>query len=526
MSDIKYEEDMRKVHSLLISHVKKYSGRILFALSLGLLTFAAYYVIFSPKEAYACGCAPGLCSDSDCNAAVNQIQQYHQQLRQNTQQEFDDDLEAYQDWLQEDFYEGQVGPALQDMSTQMAAIAMAYVQAIGLFLDAQTQMDTQRLFRELQHEAHQDYTPSDDFCWFGSNVKSLAGTQNRARYTSLALSQIALTRQVGTFASSGAVSVFDDYQSRWTQFVDTYCDPHNNNFQRALFIGPSSDFSGLRMACDHDGPGGATDIGGEDRNRFNIDINYTRLIEDPKTLEVNFVDDASDSHETLDVVGSVGRPEALLYSNAGPLFQPGNEEDVIAMSRNLYGHRVLSRSLGESILDTAAAQKLFLALRGVTAKRSVAQASFNAIVGLKASGTTHELGGTTAGIAGSIALTPLQTRRFLGAIVRELMPASPAATAGNILEYIGYSPSYFSQLEILAKRMYQNPDFYANLYDTPANVSRKKVAMKAIELMVDREIYESQLRREMSISVLLASKLRGLHRAVNKGLKVTGNPEN
>lgn len=472
---------------------------------------------------------PDTCARSDCNRAVDLVQQYHDDLRRNTRNEFDDDLAAYQDWLRDDLYNGQVVPAIHDMSTQMAAVAMFYVQAIGAFLDAQTQMDTQRLFRELQYEAHQDYTPSEDFCWFGSNVKSLAGSQNRARYTALALSQISLTRQTGPLGAMGADSVNNDYQARWNQFVGTYCNPRDNNFQRAFITGASSNFTGLRMACDRDGIGGSTDAGGEDRNRFNIDISYTRLIEDPKTLEVNFVDDDDDSHETLDVVGSVRRPEALLFNASGPIFQPGNEEDVIAMSKNLYGHRAISRSLGSAALSTPAGQKLFLALRGIIAKRSVAQASFNAIVGLKASGTTHELGGSTGGVAGTVALAPLQTRRFLASIVRELMPTDPLVSGiegGNIFEYIGYSPSYFSQLEILSKRIYQNPDFYANLYDTPANVSRKKVAMKAIELMVDREIYESQLRREMSISVLLASKLRGLHREVNKGVNVSGNPEN
>lgn len=466
---------------------------------------------------FPCACQPDSCATSDCNGAVNAIQNYHDTLRQNTRDEFDDDLEAYQEWLTEDLYEGQVGPAMQSMASQMAAVAMYYIQAIGMFLDAQNQMDTQRLFRELQYEAHQDYVPSDDFCWFGSNVKSLAGSQNKSKFNALSLSQITLTRQVGSFGAAGADSEFQDYQVRWNQFVDTYCNPRDNNFQRSLISGPSSNFSGLRMACDRDGPGGSDDAGGVDRNRFNMDISYTRLIEDPKTLEVDF--------ENLEL--EVTRvPEDAIYSTGGPIYEPGHEEDVIALAKNLYGHRVPSRLISDTALETSGAQKLFLGLRSVIAKRSVAQASYNAIVGLKSSGTTHELGGTTAGVVGTIALAPLQTRRFLGAIVRELMPASPDLTAGNIFDYIGYSPSYFSQLEILSKRIYQNPDFYSNLYDTPANVSRKKVAMKAIELMVDREIYESQLRREMSISVLLASKLRSVHRQVNKGIKVSDNPEN
>jgi hypothetical protein len=87
---------------------------------------------------------------------------------------------------------------------------------------------------------------------------------------------------------------------------------------------------------------------------------------------------------------------------------------------------------------------------------------------------------------------------------------------------MGENPSYYAQLEILAKKIYQDTDFYANLYDKPANVSRKLVSMKAIELMLDRAIYESQLRREMAVSVTLSSKLRSSFREA-KGEGVTGS---
>lgn len=486
------------------------------------------FPVFVPKSAFAalCTCGvggtgqpvkPDTCNTSDCAAAAVYVTNAHRRLTNATNSEFQADLNAFEDWLIEDLFYGQIGPAMASMSTQMHAVSMFYTQAVGSFLDAQVQMDTQRLFRQLQHQAHVDYRPSEDFCWFGSNVKSLAASQNKAKFNALALSQISLTRQLGTFASSSAGTTLDDYKARWSEFTTTYCNPRDNNFQQELLTGNAENTTGLVMACDHDGPGGGDDSGAEDRNRYNIDISYTRLIEDPKTLEIDFSDN------TLEVEAE---PQATLYRALSR--QPEHERDVIALSRNLYGHRVPTRAISRAALRTDPARKLFMALRGVIAKRSVAQASFNAIVGLKASGTSHELGGTSAGPGGigTIALAPLQTRRFLAAIVRELLPESDITTGGiipgnNIFGYIGFSPSYYSQLEILAKRIYQNPDFYANLYDTPANISRKKVAMKAIELMVDREIYESQLRREMSVSVLLSSKLRSLHRAANRGVKAT-----
>ncbi len=488
----------------------------IFALVLLLLTSS---VLFIPQPAQACCFS---CAQSDCDQAVDFITQAHDDLRQNTQDEFDDDLEAFEDWLIEVMLENEFVPAMADMATQMGAVAMQYTQIVGSFLDAQLQMDTQRVLRKLQFEAHKDYHPSETFCYFGTNVRSLAATETKGRFNALVLANQSLARQLGNVNQAGNTNQTGDYQARWDQFVDTYCDPLDNNFQDyAIFIGPASrpltdlgsyPRTGLILACDHDGSGTGSDVGAEDHNRYNRDIDYTRLIDVPRTINMDLTD------TTLDVTTL---PVAPLYT--GPIYQPGEEEDILALSKNLYGHRVLSRSLSNAILDGETAQRLYLALRSVAAKRGVAQASFNAIVALKSSGTSDAMTGASTKPTVDPLVTPVvldtkQTRRFLGAIMAQLLPADPAVSAGNIFDLIGHSPSYYSQLEILAKRLYQNPDFYAQLYDSPANVSRKKVAMKAIELMVDREIYESQIRREMSISVLLASKLRATHREAARGI--------
>ena len=484
------------------------------------------FSLTAPKYAHAC-CTS--CAQSDCNAAVNFISQAHDDLRQNTKDRFDGDLEAFQNWLIEIFLQGEVVPAMAAMATQMAAVSMEYTQIVGSFLDAQLQLDTQRVLRKLQFEAHKDYQPSETFCYFGTNVRSLAATENKGRFNALALSQISLARQMGTLGQAGSSSVNNDYKTRWEQFVDHYCDPLENNFQdqnpmpsvsRPLTGLSSSDTrTGLILACDWDSSESGSDIGARDRNRFNRDINYTRLMDKPRTLFVDF----TDATQSVSV-----SPISSLY--VGPIKQPRDEEDVMAMSRYLYGNRVLTRALSGKGFERGNAKKLYLALRSVAAKRNVAQASFNAIVALKSSGTSDELPlvgfpKPTVTNTGTLStVTPVmleqQTRRYLAAIMAQLLPADPVSTAGNIFDLIGYSPSYYSQLEILAKRIYQNPDFYAQLYDSPANVGRKKVAMKAIELMVDRTIYESQIRREMSISVLLSSKLRSLHRTAGRDVSV------
>ena len=176
-----------------------------------------------------------------------------------------------------------------------------------------------------------------------------------------------------------------------------------------------------------------------------------------------------------------------------------------------------------------------MALRSIAAKRSVAENSFNSIVGMKSLGSA-------AGLLDEPAPDVTQTHRFLGAVLTELgipeaqaleymgmndpaMWARGASSAGSPYNYStpdltaeDLDFSYFAQLEILAKKIYQNPDFYANLYDKPANVKRTSTALKAIELMLDRAIYESQIRQEMAMSVLLSSRLRMGFKDVNDNL--------
>ncbi len=480
--------------------IKKLALKFLFVLAILCSSITMY-----PNKAMAVCCggagdcaAGGCCSATDCIASAATLVAIHLRLRIHTMIEFSNDLDAFEEWLIETMFKKHFLPAMADMTTQMSAVAMQYTQIIGGFLDAQNQMDTQRLFRKLQYAAHKDYRPSDDFCWFGTNVRSLVATENKGKFNSLALSRDAITRQLGTVNTAGAKSHDGDYKSRWAQFVDTYCDPGDNNYQNAG--------GGLTLACDHDGPGGLSDVGANNHNRVNRDIDYTRLIDNPRTIEVNFINNTLNS------------------TNSAITIQTGDEEDIIALSRNLYGHKVLSRDISVTTMTTDNARKIYIALRGIAAKRNVAQTSFNAIIGLKSSGSAHEDPADTLNYPSSSSSTrgDQQTSRYMAAIINQLLPSNPDSgtnIAGNIFDLIGHSPSYYSQLEILAKRIYQNPDFYANLYDTPANVSRKKVAMKAIELMIDRAIYESQLRREMNISVLLSSELRALHRTANDGLE-------
>lgn len=410
----------------------------------------------SAGPSYAgCGCKG--CKPGDTNAAKKTIKDNHKDAREAINAYTDSEFAKHKNWLTGTFAKEHVIPALKKMTEQLSAVGMHQIFTIGTFFDARQQMEMQRLFQELEFQAHRDYTPSEDFCWFGTNVRSLAHSDARARYNMAALSQRAMKRHLGSANLASAGGVDSDLAARWGQFTATYCDPKDNKWQ-----GPGT---GLETVCK-----------AADKSRTNRDVDFTRLVEEPRTINIDFTD--------------------------GALSEGGEEEDVMALANNLFGHHVLSRELGGPFLyEEDGDQIRYFWLRSIAAKRAVAENSFNAIVGLKSAGTAEAAG----------------TGEFMTAMMKEL--GIPEA---EIAGMIGQSPSYYAQLELLSKRIFQNPNFYANLYDKPANVKRKAVALKAVEMMLDRAIYESQLRQEMVTSVLLSSKLRDDFNKINAKLGGSG----
>lgn len=373
--------------------------------------------------------------------------------------------------------------AMKRFAEQMSAIAMHQAFIVGTFLDAKHQLETQRLFQELQIQAHKDYIPSTSFCTLGTAVRSLSHSESVGRYNALVLSRRQLSRHLGQANTAGAADPAEDKEARWKMFSEVYCDPKDNNAKTG---DPNS---GLGAVCISNR---------NNADRTNIDVDYTRMIENRRTLDLSY-----------------------------PYYISSNDElDVMSLGNNLYGHEVLFRVFSEASVDNPNKNHMYMALRSIAAKRSVAENSFNAIVGLKSLGS-----------AGGIMDNPRQnayptvnTYKFLGRILMDLgipekevksyLGQDPKIIRGrpaNPQDFIP-DPSYFAQLEILSKKIYQTPYFYANLYDTPTNVKRKSAALKAIELMLDRAIFESQLRQEMALSVLLSSKLEKNFNAANDRL--------
>lgn len=402
-------------------------------------------------------CNPGTCEPVSKEEADKSVKE----INEHVDQEFD----AHNVWIISIWWEDNVLPAMMLMAEQMTAVAMKQTEIIGGFFDAKHQLETQQVFQKLRTRAHKDYHPSVGMCEFGSSVKSLAASERIGEVNAVILSQRAQDRALGNANTLGSAGIDGDAQGRLKQFRETYCDIRDNN-------------NGLDFMCDHeqDRNPSSGEIGAADKKRVNKDIDFARTLDSPWTLNVNFTD--TDLKE--------------------------DEEDVLALASNLYGREVFSR-VGADLLrstkpdsdietpdDLTPVQNAYMDARAILAKRSVAENSFNAIVGMKSAGT----GGS---------------RDYLQALLAELGiddTANNVAGAGDAKKtqldlLLGDNPSYYGQMEVLTKKIYQNPDFYTNLYDKPVNVERKGVALQAIGLMQKFDLFKSYLRNEASLSVLL-----------------------
>lgn len=358
-----------------------------------------------------------------------------------------DEFIKHREWLIKILWEAHVLPAMMLMTEQISAIMMQQTMIIGTFFDAKHQLESQRLLQELQAQAHKDYHPSEGMCQFGTTTRSLAASERNAELTQIAIAARDLQRQLLNGDGIGSGSARDDSGSRLAQFKETYCNP--------------ADFgNGLSALCD------SSQVA-----RYNKDVNFTQTIDSPLTIELDF----SKAQGTE------------------------NEEDVLALSANLYGHDILPRipeghmahKNGNKINEGAYA---YMNTRALAAKRSVAQSAYAAQAAMKAQGEA-------------------KVQPYMVAILKNMMVDVSKDTGleeEKIKEMLGERPSYHAQMELLTKKLYQYPNFYTDLYDKPVNIDRKNVSMQAIGLMQKRDVYRSLLRSEAIIAVWLETAVEDL----------------
>ncbi len=224
--------------------------------------------------------------------------------------------------------------------------------------------------------------------------------------------------------------------------------------------------NGLSFICP------ATSTSASARDRFNKDIDYQRTVADPWTIDFDLTDGDDPSH---------------------------SDEEILAMANNLYGFNSFERpdykKIKNTIRDVSDLQKAYLDMRAVVAKTKVAENSFNALMALKSEGTSG-------------------SKEFIASYLQEL-----GIPDKEIDEFLGENPSYYAQMEILTKKAYQSPIFYTNLYDKPANIERKGVALQAIGLIQKFDLLKSYLRTEASLSILLELSVDKLQREIEDNIQ-------
>lgn len=411
------------------------------ALTICLLSVIIGGVTLPQRPAQAAGC----CSQSPaCTIAENAASQaiesvLHMMIREVMTM----NMMYQQRWFMNDFFRDYILRGLMNMVEQLTVSAELQVFTFGAIMDAKEQLETQRLFDEKRAEAHRDYKPDVGMCTIGTAARGLAVNDRNAESSANALTKRMIDRQLGLHYSSSNDGTSSDVLSRIEQYRRRFCDRHANG----------GNTSTLCLAAAN-GP------------HINRDINYSGTVGMRRTISLNLNDNVPDA----------------------------DDQNIFALAANLYGNRVFERTLtpvnnmvGE---DARLGDDMvwYLDKRAITAKRSVAQNSFNEIVGMRAAGTAAS---ATAG-------------NYLFGVFQQLGSGITDAEARQML---GSNPSYYALLELMAQKVYQDPEFYTNLYDSPTNVLRKNVAMQAINLMLDRDTYKSELRTEALLSQLLEAEL-------------------
>lgn len=395
------------------------------------------------------------------------------------------------------------GLAIRRVTTALSNVLVRQTVIIGAFLDAKIQLDTQRKLQELKARAHKDYHPSEQMCRFGSFIKSLASAETKSAIDKKYINKVLMNTYMGVTGNNAENGEGSASKARVHAFKEYYCDPQDNN-------GALDTLCTNHVAMNNLSP--------QEKERLNKDIDYTRTIDTKLTLKIDYAD-----HATPAVAPTL----------------TDEELDVIALAKNLYIPQVFANQDKDSLERDP---RWYFASRSFAAKMNVAHTSFINIVGMKTEApegrpTTalaslpnlprnmqidpanpdYSMETATANVpnpnvrSGPIAnkglvLTEDAGWSYMKALMREFgLPDENGngTTDDEINSMLGERPSYYAQMEVLTKKIYQSPHFYTNLYDKPANVKRMGVAMDAIGLMHLRDRFDSHLRQEMLAAMLV-----------------------
>lgn len=427
---------------------KRGAGRTLLMLLAAIVIFAA-----PVRSARACpgpGCET--CGGLILDDLITRIDELFEELIETITEQ----MKHYQDWFMSageyqtsatGFFYEYVQVALEMMTEQLTYTGMYQVYIAGSMLDAKQQLETQRLIHRKTAEAHRDYQSSAHFCTLGTAAIGMAAASRLGTVNAVILEQRSQDRQLGNVNVAAAEGPDIDMRTRVTQFIARYCDEGDNNDGMGKMCGPNTPAR---------------------RQTINRDIDYVGTMWNRMSLDLNLTDGV----------------------------QSRDDQDVLALAANLFGHQV-GRRKDTSVVSNEANVEDYMDLRAVAAKRSVAENSFYALIGLKSAGSPASQ----------------NEGPYVAAALHQL-----GADQASALEWMGQRPSQYGMMEVMAQRVYQDPEFFSSLYDTPANVMRKDAAMRAINLMVGRDMFRSELRYEAMLDVLLEIEIDRYQRNIQDRL--------
>ena len=380
----------------------------------------------------------------------------------STQQYIEDAFDDYRkDFIMNKYYKNQwEKEGFKPQATDFFSYITWSAVAIGAFLDGYNADAAQAELQYLNAETMRDYQVSESICRFGTLSRSLSSSDQKAKANQMQMSEIGLARNLGTDNSVASTGRGLDNVSRLYGFTKFFCDNIDNN-------------DGLSQLCS--AAGTTRDV------EFNRDIDFTRTLDDRDTLNIDF------TNATLS----------------------RDEKDVVFLGHMIYGHRQDTKRLEPGLFqESRGGNERYSNIRSVIARRAVAQNTFDVISAMKASGGP-QAGNYITNFLTHMGMGSGQINKyFKGQYI-----GSPSGT-GDVVA----NPSYYAQMDILTKKIYQDPSFYAGLMESSANVKRISASMDAIGLAQDRDIFTSVNRSEMLMAVLLEMEARKQAENASKGL--------
>ena len=382
----------------------------------------------------------------DCSTVSSSIRSTFDSLRQN--------------FILGTLHDKYFRPAMTKSFGDISSEVLGNAALVGNVIEGQTNIQSIQKFQSMASESLTSNQSSEALCRFASLSKSLAADDVKRRKQQLLFSEVGIARSLGTEGSPAASGAVGDIAARLNLFVIEFCDKESNN-------------NGLGLMCNQAGS-----VFGANANIKNADLNFAQVISMKPTLNVDLTD------QFTGVNGS-GVPNNLT----------ADEESVIAMSYNLYGHKTIAPRFGESELSSPGGQRDYIKIRTLLAGRALASNSFYAMATERAAGT---------GVAMS----------HMKALLNEM-----GVSAADAEKLIGTKPSYYAQMNLLTRSLYQNTNFYGTLMEGKTNVARQSAYMDSIDLMQDRDLYQSSLRTELLLSSLIELETRQRAKALTSGLE-------